>query len=183
MNNLAPLCLVLPFIICLSPAGADTPEKFENQKKVVTANAVSTNTTASPIAATRATTATQAQPPRHPALTEMQKIDYLIQAVKDSGLTFIRNGSEYDSPKAAEHLRQKLNFAIRHYGEDQITADLFINRLASRSSITRRAYLIKLKDGRTVPCGQWLTEKLADLQKASRSEKPPRKGTEPGNHK
>lgn len=115
--------------------------------------------TPTPKAANPATTSTQAA-----KLTEMQKIDALIKAVETSGLTFIRNGSEYDSKKAAAHLRDKINYALKKRGAKP-DARMFIKEIASKSYFSRKPYLIRQKDGKEVPSGEWLTRRLEELEK------------------
>src|SRR5436190_22382507 len=74
--------------------------------------------------------------PAHPApahLTEAAKIQALISSVEQlKGAVFIRNGTEYDGAKAAEHLRRKLGYA----GSKVKTAEQFIDLLATGSSMS-----------------------------------------------
>ena len=88
--------------------------------------------------------------------SEEQRIEALIAAVEASGLVFLRNGSEYDSADAARHLRRKRKAA----GERVRTAEEFIDRVASRSSITGLPYGLKRADGTVVETGDWLSERL-----------------------
>jgi hypothetical protein len=89
---------------------------------------------------------------------EQKKIDYLITSIETlEGATFIRNGSAYDAPKAADHMRLKLRYA----GDKIQTADEFIDELGTKSSMSGVKYLIKLKDGRVVESAQFFHEKLA----------------------
>lgn len=107
------------------------------------------------------------------ALTEKQKIDTLIKAVADSGLKFIREGTAYDSKKAAAHLQDKYDYALKHVkGAKDMTARVFIKEIASSSSLWKTGYYIVLKDGTKVPSGVWLTQKLNALEQP---EKPPLK--------
>ena len=77
---------------------------------------------------------------------EKKKIEFLISSVENlKGAKFIRNGSEYDGKKAAEHLRMKLQNALVVQ-----TADDFIRLCASKSMITGKQYLIRLSDGKTM---------------------------------
>lgn len=120
-----------------------------------------TGKTRSPAKANRVSPHGRKIEPRRVALTEREKIDYLLKQVEDSGLIFIRNGSEYPSKKAAEHLRGKLDYA----GDRIKTARQFIDILASKSSRSGKPYYIKQKDGTLVPSGQWLTRALEELEK------------------
>ena len=87
---------------------------------------------------------------------EKKKIDFLISSVENlKGATFIRNGSEYDGKKAADHLRMKLQNVLVVQ-----TADDFIRLCASKSSITGKPYLIRLPDGKTIKSEKYFREKL-----------------------
>ena len=78
---------------------------------------------------------------------EQQRIDFLIQTVEASkGITFIRNGSEYDGGAAAKHLRMKLSYL----SERVKTAEEFVKYCASESSMTHRKYMIRLADSTTI---------------------------------
>ena len=90
--------------------------------------------------------------------TEQKKIDYLISSIETlEGATFIRNGSAYDAPKAADHMRLKLRYA----GDKIQTADQFIEELGTKSSMSGVKYLIKLKDGQVVESAEFFHRKLA----------------------
>jgi len=75
------------------------------------------------------------------------------------GAVFIRNGSEYDSAKAADHLRRKLGYA----GKKVQTAEQFIQYLATGSSMTGKPYKIRFADGRTVESAAFFREQLRKL--------------------
>jgi hypothetical protein len=78
---------------------------------------------------------------------EQQRIDFLLHSVETAkGITFIRNGTEYDGTAAGKHLRDKLSYA----GERVKTAEQFIQYCATESSMTHRKYTVRLADGRTV---------------------------------
>jgi hypothetical protein len=88
---------------------------------------------------------------------EKEKIEYLInqlESMKDA--TFIRNDKEYDARTAALFLRRKWQI-----NKDKVrTSEDFIERIASRSSTTGKSYRIKLKDGREIECGDYLSKML-----------------------
>ena len=66
---------------------------------------------------------------------EKKKIAMLISSIENlEGAIFIRNGSEYNNKKAAEHLRMKLQKA----GTKVKTADDFIRLCASKSLIFQK---------------------------------------------
>ena len=89
--------------------------------------------------------------------SEKKKIEFLIFSVENlEGAKFIRNGSEYDGKKAAEHLRMKLRFA----GGKIQTAEDFIKLCASKSSASGKPYWIKYADGKTIKSEEYFREKL-----------------------
>jgi hypothetical protein len=89
---------------------------------------------------------------------EKKKIEFLLSSVENlKGATFIRNGTEYDGKKAAEHLRMKLQNALVVE-----TADDFIRLCASKSMITGKPYLIRLSDGKTIKSEEYFRKKLKE---------------------
>lgn len=98
----------------------------------------------------------QAEPPLSVTL------EYLIQHTADSGLVFVRNGSEHTSAEAAKLMRGKYDQvkAKVHTPED------FIRLAATESRLTGKPYLVKLPDGRSVPSREWLTETLRKYRTA-----------------
>ena len=90
-----------------------------------------------------------------------QEIERLIQRVGASkGVIFIRNGSEYPANDAANHLRRKLAAAKGRI----TTPEQFIEKLGSRSSMTGRAYRVRLPDGHEMDSATWLTDLLRDIR-------------------
>lgn len=94
-------------------------------------------------------------------LTEVEKIEYLIQKIRLSNLTFIRGGSEYNSVDAADHLQMKWNNA----GKGRInTTDRFIKYIATKSSLLGTPYYIKDLSGQKIKSSDWLKAQLNQLQ-------------------
>jgi hypothetical protein len=82
-------------------------------------------------------------------------IAYLIDQVAKSHLTFTRNGTEYSSQEAADHIRNKYE-----YFKPQIEfPEDFIDVCASKSLESGKPYLISTPQGK-VPMGKWLGEIL-----------------------
>lgn len=99
-------------------------------------------------------------------LTELQKIDALLERVEKMDAVFVRNGKDYSGHEAAEHLRYKIKSAQSSFfgiSKDKWTAELFIEKIASKSSVSKKPYLIKFKDGNTRPAGEYLTEQLKEI--------------------
>jgi hypothetical protein len=100
---------------------------------------------------------------------EQAKIDWLLEEVRNSKATFIRNGVEYDASKAVSHLKTKLLFAGRRVQ----TVRQFIVGVASHSEETGKSYEIREPAGRREPMETWLLERLAVYEKGAASQKPP----------
>jgi len=89
--------------------------------------------------------------------SEAAKIRYLIGSVEAlQGVTFLRNGGEYDARKAAEHLRLKLKTA----GNRVKTAEDFIRLCGSKSSVSGEAYRMRFPDGTTMYAEAFFRERL-----------------------
>lgn len=88
------------------------------------------------------------------------EIEFLLARVTDSGYVFIRNGDEHEGPEAASHMRRK----FEHFDDEIVTTEDFIDRSATRSLITRRAYEVQLPDGTRLETARWLRQELADYR-------------------
>lgn len=89
------------------------------------------------------------------------EIEYLITTVGASGCTFIRNGSRHDAEDAASHMRLKYRRGKRY----ATTAELFIERLASKSSFSGKLYAIECPGSDAVPSGDWLSARLQEYRR------------------
>ena len=82
-------------------------------------------------------------------------IAYLIEQVAKSHLTFTRNGTEYSSQEAADHIRYKYD-----YFKSRIESpEDFIHVCASKSVESGKPYLVSTAQGK-VPVEKWLGEIL-----------------------
>ena len=100
---------------------------------------------------------------------ELKKIDALLEGVKSSDVTFIRNGSEYTAQEAYTHLQRKLKSAQNSWfapPKEEWTARLFIEKIASRSSLSKKPYLVRFKGGKVIEARVWLTEMLTAIETA-----------------
>ena len=95
------------------------------------------------------------------------EIDYLITSVGESGCTFIRNGSRHEAEDAASHMRLKYRRGKRY----ATTAELFIERLASKSSMSGKLYTIDCPGSEIVPSGEWLAERLQEYRAQASTQK------------
>lgn len=100
-------------------------------------------------------------------LTELEKIEKLIVMIEQSNVQFIRNGQSYPPTEAAQHLRTKLDQATNSWfapKKADWTAIMFIDKIASKSSLSGKDYLIQLPDGKEVKSKDWLLEKLKIIE-------------------
>ncbi|PCJ35059.1 MAG: hypothetical protein COA75_11790 [Cellvibrionales bacterium] len=88
------------------------------------------------------------------------EIEYLLESVGHSGCVFIRNGSEHSSEDAESHLRLK----YRNGKKWAKSAELFIKRLATKSSWTKKAYYLRCEGESRQPVAQWLKARLANYR-------------------
>jgi len=89
--------------------------------------------------------------------SERSRIGALLAAVESADVVFLRNDTEHDAAAAAAHLRRKW----KHAGDRELTADEFIDKIASASSTTGRPYRIRERDGSVVDTRDWLRQRLA----------------------
>lgn len=92
-----------------------------------------------------------------PAAT--QEIAHLLEFVTHSGCQFNRNGTWYGSAQAADHLNQKYEYLLKR--GLVVSAEEFIARAASESSMTARPYLVRCSSDAPVQSGTWLQAELA----------------------
>jgi hypothetical protein len=93
------------------------------------------------------------------------EIHYLLAAIDRSGCQFYRNGGWYDSKQAQAHLRRKYE-ALTAANRIQ-TAEDFIERAATRSSMSGEAYAIRCNADPLVPTDRWLRDQLARYRSAA----------------
>lgn len=90
------------------------------------------------------------------------EIEHLISAVGESRCTFVRNGKEHDAEAAEAHLRLK----YRRDRKYATTAGNFIDRLASKSSMSRKAYQMVCPASPPVASGDWLRARLTEYRES-----------------
>ena len=100
------------------------------------------------------------------AIEDTEKtISYMLDYISKSGLTFIRNGQEATGKQAADHLRQKWDYFRTRIK----TPEDFIKLAATKSELSGKLYLVRFKDGKESPAGEWLAKVLAEYRKRSSS--------------
>jgi hypothetical protein len=95
-----------------------------------------------------------------------QEIAHLLDFVAQSGCQFNRNGSWHDSKAARDHLKEKYDYLQRR----DLVPDTksFIERAASESSFSHKAYQVRCGNGQTITSAQWLNTELARYRAAQK---------------
>ena len=87
------------------------------------------------------------------------EVKYLLDFVEISGCEFYRNGAWHDSSKARSHLLDKFEYLDT---KNRIkTAEDFIDKAATESSLSGRPYEVRCLECRSVPAGPWLRAVLS----------------------
>jgi hypothetical protein len=80
------------------------------------------------------------------------EIAYLLRFIRESPCTFIRNGSDYDGPAAADHVQEK----YAHFKDEIKTAEDFIDRAATKSLLSGEPYHVRCEGGPEIAAAEWL---------------------------
>src|SRR5271167_1253313 len=92
-----------------------------------------------------------------PAAAEIE-INHLLGLIEQSGCEFFRNGTWYDAQRAQAHLRAKYDALAAN---NQIkTAEDFIEKAASNSSMSGRPYQIRCGGAAGMTTNQWFSAAL-----------------------
>jgi hypothetical protein len=90
------------------------------------------------------------------------EIEQLIRALGSSGCDFQRNGTWHTAVKAEAHLRRKYEWLLER---DMLgNAEQFIERAATQSSLSGRAYQVRCPGKPVVPASSWLTVRLQQIR-------------------
>jgi hypothetical protein len=92
-----------------------------------------------------------------------QEITHLFAYLQGSACSFQRNGDWHESQTAAAHLDRKYRYLLER---GLVTsAESFIERAATGSSITGRPYLVKCGEGEPVESAAWFAAELQRYRK------------------
>ena len=99
------------------------------------------------------------------------EIDTLLNRLGESGCQFNRNGTLYTATEAKAHLVVKLNYLL----EQKLVGNTeqFIELAASKSSTSRKHYLVVCQGTQPVPSATWLNAELQKLRVKRPPAKPP----------
>ena len=90
------------------------------------------------------------------AETAVDEIAYLLDTIRHSSCTFVRNGKDYDGATAADHIAAK----YEHFKAEIRTTEDFIDRAATKSELTGEPYRLRC-GGPTILAADWLRTTLA----------------------
>lgn len=93
-----------------------------------------------------------------PAATAQAEIHHLLVYLERSGCEFFRNGRWHPAADARQHLERKYRYLV----EKRLvsSAEDFIARAASESSMSGRPYQVRCGTAAPVPSARWLTDEL-----------------------
>jgi hypothetical protein len=86
------------------------------------------------------------------------EIAHLLSYLETSGCEFYRNGSWHDAKNARAHLQKKRDHLLKRSLIG--SAEDFIDRAATSSSVTGQEYRVRCTPGHAVSSGAWLREEL-----------------------
>ena len=91
-----------------------------------------------------------------------REIAALIAGLGASGCEFQRNGSWHDAAAARDHLQRKYDYLRRRDKSfmQAPSAERFIERAASRSSMTGQAYQVRCPGRAVEPAADWFDHRL-----------------------
>lgn len=97
-----------------------------------------------------------------PTAKAQREIDGLIAALGDSGCEFERNGSWHDAKTARAHLQKKYDYLRKRGMAD--TAESFIERGASKSSMSGKPYRVRCPGKPVDSAAHWFEQRLRTLR-------------------
>lgn len=97
-----------------------------------------------------------------PSPTAKREIQALMEALSTSSCEFQRNGTWHGRDEARKHLQRKYDYLLKKNLVD--TAEQFIERAASKSSMSGKAYQVRCPGQPAQPAATWFTAKLEALR-------------------
>ncbi len=95
------------------------------------------------------------------------EVEALLLSLEKSGCQFNRNGSWYSGAEARAHLQQKLDY-LEGKGLIQ-TSEQFIEKGASSSSMSGKAYQVRCGNAAPVESRKWLEDQLGAQRAAAKA--------------
>ena len=101
-----------------------------------------------------------------PSPQAKREITRLMESLSSSSCEFNRNGTWYGAAKAREHLQRKYDYLLKKNLVD--TAEQFIERAASRSSFSGKAYRVRCPGQAERDSEDWFRDRLQRLRDSGR---------------
>ena len=93
-----------------------------------------------------------------PPAATIREVDHLFAYLKSSGCKFNRNGAWSTAKEAVEHLKTKYDYLLER---DLVTStESFIERGASKSSVSGKPYLVQCGDTAAAESEEWFMAEL-----------------------
>jgi len=92
------------------------------------------------------------------ASDKKHEIDHLVGFVKTSSCQIIRNGQQHDGNEAIAHIQKKYNY----YRDKISSAEQFIEYSATKSTMSKKYYMVACGDQQPIKAKDWL---LIELKK------------------
>jgi hypothetical protein len=90
------------------------------------------------------------------------EIAFLFGYIDGSACAFYRNGTWHEPPAALVHMREK--YASLQARNQIASAEDFIEKVATRSSMSGEAYAVRCTSSASIPSATWLRAELAHLR-------------------
>lgn len=97
-----------------------------------------------------------------PSPEAKREIQQLMDGLSASQCEFQRNGTWHDRVEARKHLQRKYDYLLKKNLVD--TAEQFIERAASKSSMSGRAYQVRCPGQPAQDAGGWFRARLSALR-------------------
>ena len=84
------------------------------------------------------------------------EVQHLLNYLASSECSMLRNGKAHEGEEAVKHVQRKYD----HYRDQIASTEEFIERSATRSLISGKAYQVACPGSEEVPSGEWLNAEL-----------------------
>lgn len=93
-----------------------------------------------------------------PSALAQREINHLLDHLERSGCEFYRNGDWHSAKEAHAHIAKKYGYLVEKGLAD--TAEDFIQRAASQSSMSGKTYRVRCAGVASLPSAQWFADEL-----------------------
>ncbi len=97
------------------------------------------------------------------------EVSHLLDYLKSSNCKFYRNGSWYDPAEAVNHINKKYQYLLKK--DLIVSTENFIERAASKSSISGEPYLVKCGIAKPIESANWFRAELVRFRAKSKQQR------------